>query len=86
METEWFDMPSGVRGELLSSLKRAQAEHAHLPREVMEEISRSLEIPLGDVFAVASFYSFLSEKPRGSSRTVMRTKSASGIPGSPTIR
>lgn len=65
VETEWFDMPSGVRGELLSSLKRAQAEHAHLPREVMEEISRSLEIPLGDVFAVASFYSFLSEKPRG---------------------
>jgi NADH-quinone oxidoreductase subunit E/NADP-reducing hydrogenase subunit HndA len=58
-------MPSGVRGELLSSLKRAQAEHRQLSREVMEEISRSLEIPLGDVFGVASFYSFLSTEPRG---------------------
>lgn len=58
-------MSSGDRQELLSSLKRAQAEHAYLSREVMVEISRSLDIPLGDVFGVASFYSFLSERPRG---------------------
>ena len=58
-------MESGERAELLSSLKRAQAEHAHLPREVMLEISRSLEIPLGDAFGVASFYSFLPTEARG---------------------
>jgi NADH:ubiquinone oxidoreductase subunit E len=58
-------MPSGVREELLSSLKRAHAEHAHLPREVAVEISQSLDIPLGEVFGVASFYSFLSTEPRG---------------------
>ena len=58
-------MPSGEREELLNSLKRAHAEHAHLPREVMAEISQSLDIPLGEVFGVASFYSFLSTEPRG---------------------
>jgi NADH-quinone oxidoreductase subunit E/NADP-reducing hydrogenase subunit HndA len=58
-------MPSGDREELLISLKRAQAEHRHLPREVMVEISQSLDIPLGEVFGVASFYSFLSTEPRG---------------------
>jgi NADH:ubiquinone oxidoreductase subunit E len=58
-------MPSGSREELLSSLKRAQAEHDHLSREAMREISRSLDIPLGEVFGVASFYSFLSTRPRG---------------------
>jgi len=58
-------MPSGEREELLTSLKRAHAEHAHLPREVMVEISQSLDIPLGEVFGVASFYSFLSTEPRG---------------------
>jgi NADH:ubiquinone oxidoreductase subunit E len=42
-------MPSGDREELLISLKRAQAEHRHLPREVMVEISQSLDIPLGEV-------------------------------------
>jgi NADH:ubiquinone oxidoreductase subunit E len=46
-------------------LKRAHAEHAHLSREVMVELSRSLDIPLGEVFGVASFYSFLSTEPRG---------------------
>lgn len=58
-------MPDGVREELLSSLKRAQAEHRHLSREVMVEIARSLGISLSDVFGVASFYSFLSAEPGG---------------------
>jgi NADH:ubiquinone oxidoreductase subunit E len=58
-------MRSGDREELLVTLKRAHAERAHLPREVMVEISRSLGIPLGEVFGVASFYSFLSTEPRG---------------------
>ena len=50
---------------MLIALKRAHAENAHLPREVMLEISRSLDVPLGEVFGVASFYSFLSTEPRG---------------------
>ena len=58
-------MQSGAREELLISLKRAHAERAHLSREVMVEISRSLDLPLGEVFGVASFYSFLSTEPRG---------------------
>lgn len=58
-------MPDGNREELLLSLKRAQAEHSHLSRDVMTEISQRLEIPLGEVFGVATFYSFLSTRPRG---------------------
>ncbi len=58
-------MESGERADLLNSLKRAQAEHAHLPREVVLEVSRSLGIPFADAFGVASFYSFLSTEPRG---------------------
>jgi NADH:ubiquinone oxidoreductase subunit E len=58
-------MPNGKRDELLLSLKRAQAERSHLSREVMTEISQRLDIPLGEVFGVASFYSFLCTRPRG---------------------
>jgi NADH:ubiquinone oxidoreductase subunit E len=58
-------MSSRDRAELLSSLKQAQAEHSHLSREVMMEVSRALDVPLGEVFGVASFYSFLSSTPRG---------------------
>lgn len=64
-------MSSGEREELLIALKQAQAEHRHLPREAMMEISRSLEIPLGDVFGVATFYSFLSTTPRGRNRIMI---------------
>ena len=63
-------MPDGGREDLLSSLKHAQAEHGHLSREALEELSRSLGVPFSDVYGVASFYSFLSVKPLG--RNVIR--------------
>lgn len=58
-------MSAGVREDLLIRLKRAQEEHGHLSRQVLLEISQSLEISLSDVFGVSSFYSFLSTRPRG---------------------
>ena len=63
-------MPEGGREDLLLALKRAQDEYTHLSREIIVEISRSLDVPLSDVFGVASFYSFLSTKPQG--RNVIR--------------
>jgi NADH:ubiquinone oxidoreductase subunit E len=56
--------------DLLISLKRAQQEHGHLSREVLLEISQSLEVSVSDVFGVSSFYSFLSSRPRG--RNIIR--------------
>jgi NADH-quinone oxidoreductase subunit E len=63
-------MPDREHEHLLISLKRAQEEHPHLTREVIIEISRSLGVPVSDVFGVASFYAFLSTKPRG--RNIIR--------------
>jgi len=69
-KAEEAEVPERSREDLLSSLKHAQAEHGHLSRETLEELSRSLDVPFGDVFGVASFYSFLSVKPQG--RNVIR--------------
>ncbi len=63
-------MKNSKREDLLASLERAQDEHGYLTREHLVEISRTLDIPLSDVFGVASFYSFLSTKPRG--RNIIR--------------
>lgn len=63
-------MPGRGHEDLLISLKRAQNESAHLSREGILEISRSLDIPSSEVFGVASFYSFLSTKPQG--RNIIR--------------
>ncbi len=55
---------------LLVALKEAQARFGYLPPEFMAELAESLDVPVNDVFGVASFYSFLSTRPLG--RNVIR--------------
>ena len=46
-------------------LQDIQAEYNWLPKEVFEIVARELEIPLMDVYGVATFYRTFSLKPRG---------------------
>ena len=69
-------MGDGRREDLLASLKRAQDEHSHLSRACLIEISQSFDLPLSDVFGVATFYSFLSPRPQG--RYIIRV--CGGVP------
>jgi NADH-quinone oxidoreductase subunit E len=58
------------RGDLLARLRAAQERYGYVSEEVMDELAQSLDIPLHEVYGVASFYSFLSTKPLG--RNVIR--------------
>lgn len=58
------------REELVSRLKEAQNKFGYVPEEIMAELAESLDIPINEVYGVASFYSFLSIKPLG--RNVIR--------------
>ncbi len=58
------------REDLIILLKEAQDKYGYLPEEVMAELAESLDIPVNEVYGVASFYSFLSTKPLG--RNVIR--------------
>jgi NADH:ubiquinone oxidoreductase subunit E len=53
------------RENLLGQLKLAQAEYNHVPGKIMDEVARSLDIPVNEVYSVASFYSFLTVYPHG---------------------
>jgi NADH:ubiquinone oxidoreductase subunit E len=55
---------------LLIALREAQKRFGYLPPEIMVEIAESLDVPLNDVYGVASFYSFLTIRPLG--RNVIR--------------
>ncbi len=57
-------------GNLVSLLTEAQVEHGYLTPELISEIAREYDIPVGKVYGVASFYSFLSTRPLG--RNVIR--------------
>src|SRR4030043_2386597 len=56
---------SEVSGNLLLVLKEAQAKSGYLSPALMIELARSLDVPVNEVYGVASFYSFLSIKPLG---------------------
>jgi NADH-quinone oxidoreductase subunit E len=55
---------------LLVALKQAQTRFGCLTPEVLVELADSFEVPVNDVYGVASFYSFLATKPCG--RNVIR--------------
>lgn len=60
-----IDRYEADRGLLISILQDIQVEYNYLPQETLIRVSQRLEIPLSQVFSVASFYRAFSLKPRG---------------------
>jgi len=52
-------------GVLMPVLQEAQEVFGYLPREIMQLISRSLKIPMAEIYGVATFYSQFSFIPKG---------------------
>ena len=50
---------------ILGILQDIQAEEKYLPKEALEHVSQKMNIPLVQVFRIATFYNALSLKPRG---------------------
>lgn len=75
MNTEVGQLPEKVRlilerygcdkGSLVPILQDTQAEFGYLVREALSEISTGLNIPLSQVYGVATFFRSFSLKPRG---------------------
>jgi NADH-quinone oxidoreductase subunit E len=53
------------RSLLISILQDVQEEFNYLPSDALKKVSEILEVPLSQVFGVASFYKAFSLKPRG---------------------
>lgn len=53
------------RGMLVAILQDTQAEIGYLAREALQEVSTGLEVPLSQVYSVATFFRAFSLKPRG---------------------
>lgn len=51
--------------QLISLLQDVEAEFNYLPQDVIVRISQKLDIPLSQVFSVATFFQAFSLKPRG---------------------
>lgn len=55
----------GKKEQLISLLQDIQAQFNYIPRDTLITISQKLDIPLSQVFSVATFFQAFSLKPRG---------------------
>jgi NADH-quinone oxidoreductase E subunit len=58
---QFRDMP----GALMPVMQKAQEIYGYLPLEVQEMIAKGLNIPVTDVYGVATFYAQFTLNPRG---------------------
>lgn len=55
----------GTKGVLMPVLQEAQGVFGYLPIEILQLISRQLNIPMSEIYGVATFYSQFSFIPKG---------------------
>jgi NADH:ubiquinone oxidoreductase subunit E len=53
------------RRDLLSLVKEVQRGHSYLSAEDIQGIATAWDIPVGEVYGIVTFYSFLSPRPQG---------------------
>ncbi|HPV85527.1 MAG TPA: NADH-quinone oxidoreductase subunit NuoE [Sedimentibacter sp.] len=62
---EYIDSVKDVDGSLMQVLHKAQDTFGYLPIEVQKFISSELDVPLAEVYGVATFYTQFAIEPKG---------------------
>ncbi|HOL41680.1 MAG TPA: NAD(P)H-dependent oxidoreductase subunit E, partial [Methanospirillum sp.] len=52
-------------GRILGILREIQIQERHIPMDTLKLVSGKLQVPLSELFALVTFYSFFSLKPVG---------------------
>jgi NADH-quinone oxidoreductase subunit E len=55
----------GKESAILAILQDIQGKKKYLPKEILEQVSQKMQIPVTHIFRLATFYNALSIKPRG---------------------
>lgn len=69
----------------LSMLQDIQREYGFIPRETMNLVSEYLELPISDIYSIATFYKALSLTPKGKYTIKVCNGTACHIRGSEAI-
>lgn len=80
-----IDEHRGEKGALMPVLQSAQAIYGYLPVEVQTVIAEGLNLPLAEVFGVATFYSQFSLNPKGKHKVSVCLGTACYVKGSDKI-
>jgi NADH:ubiquinone oxidoreductase subunit E len=82
---EIIDSYSADRATSLAVLQEIQEEYNYLPREALEQVSERLDIPLSEVYHIATFYPHFTLKPRGEFCVRVCMGTACHVNGAPRI-
>lgn len=72
-------------GALIPILQKAQTLYGYLPTEVLQLIANQLEVSLGNVYGVATFYAQFYLEPRGRHVLKLCDGTACHVKGAPTL-
>ncbi len=73
------------RADLIAILQEVQAKYFYLPEPVLRKISRELDVPLPDVYHVATFYNCFSLEPVGKHLVQVCLGTACHVRGGPKV-
>ena len=73
------------RDSLISILQDIQSEYRYLPEDVLRQVARQLELPLIQVYGVATFFKSFSMKPRGEHLVTVCLGTACHVRGAPAV-
>jgi len=79
------ELHSHERGPLVTVLQDINTELGYIPPESLKYVSRKLEIPLADVYHVATFYTAFSLTPRGENIIKVCMGTACHVRGAPRV-
>jgi len=60
-----FEKYRGSKGALMPVMQEAQGIYGYLPIEIQRRISENMDIPLEEIYGVASFYAQFTLNPKG---------------------
>ncbi len=72
-------------GLVISVLEHIQDEYGYLPKDVLKQVSGIINVPLAQIFSVATFYSAFTLKPRGKHTIHVCLGTACHVRGAPKI-
>jgi len=76
---------AGERGALIPVLQKSQELYGYLPREVLQTIARRLDLPMGKVYGVATFYAQFYLEKRGRHVLKVCDGTACHVKGAPAL-
>ncbi|MFC2019356.1 NADH-quinone oxidoreductase subunit NuoE [Chloroflexota bacterium] len=81
-----IDSYADRKEQLISLLQDVQGQYNYLPRDILVRISQRLDIPMSQVFGVATFFKSFSLKPRGRHVLTVCTGTACHVRGGNRIK